>query len=258
MTTWVLISNNDFYRLDDWLLTHDIISWRQRSNFEQGDTIYVYTTKPVARLTYKMVCIGANLPSSKYIDDEDYWMDKAIYRDVVVNFKRFAEFKLIERLPNIAQLSYNELVKHGLRTVQSTHRMNKELVNYVESVLLTNKTSNNDCEVDYPSDETAFYEGAVMKVLVNKYERNAKARQQCIDNLGCRCVICGCDFTERYGKIGEGFIHVHHIVPIGCIGKEYVLNPVKDLVPVCPNCHYMLHRHNPPLNPEDLKKLLHQ
>jgi 5-methylcytosine-specific restriction protein A len=31
-------------------------------------------------------------------------------------------------------------------------------------------------------------------------------------------------------------------VPISTIGKEYLLDPVKDLVPVCPNCHAMLHR----------------
>ncbi|MBO4815020.1 MAG: HNH endonuclease [Muribaculaceae bacterium] len=203
-----------------------------------------------------MICIGANLPTSKYIDDEDYWMDKSIYKDVIANFKRFAEFKLVERLPNTPQLSFEVLKKHGLKTVQSSHRMNSELLNYIESVLQS-RNGNNDCEVDYPNDETAFYEGAVMKVLVNKYERNAKARQECIAKLGCKCAVCGCDFAKRYGKLGEGFIHVHHIVPIGNIGKEYVLNPVKDLVPVCPNCHYMLHRTNPPIQPEELMKLIH-
>lgn len=257
MATWVLISNNSFYRFDDWLLSHDVISWRQASNFEQDDTIYVYTTKPVARITYKMICIGANLPTSKYIDDEDYWMDKSIYRDVIVNYKRFAEFKLVERLPNIPQLSYEILRDHGLKTVQRTHRMREELRNYIELVL-NNKTNNNDCEVDYPFDEIAFYEGAVTKVLVNKYERNAKARQECIAQHGCKCVVCGCDFAERYGKLGEGFIHVHHIVPIGSVGKEYVLNPAEDLIPVCPNCHYMLHRTNPPMKPEELKRHYNQ
>lgn len=256
MTTWLLISNNDFYRFDDWLLTHDVISWRQRSDFHQGDILYVYTTKPFARLTYKMVCIGANLPSSEYIDDEEYWTDKELYRTVVANFKRFSEFKLVERLPDISLLSFAELKKHGLKTVQSTHRMSKELLNYVESVLNSN-TQNNDCEIDYPNKDDAFYEGAVTKVLANRYERNPKARQQCIEKLGCKCNVCGCDFSERYGELGEGFIHVHHIVPIGSIGKEYVLDPIKDLVPICPNCHYMLHRSNPPMKPEELKKLLH-
>ena len=50
------------------------------------------------------------------------------------------------------------------------------------------------------------------------------------------------DFENMYGELGKGFIHVHHIVPISMIGKEYKIDPIKDLVPVCPNCHAMLHR----------------
>ena len=42
--------------------------------------------------------------------------------------------------------------------------------------------------------------------------------------------------------LGKGFIHVHHIVPIHTIGKGYKVDPSTDLVPVCPNCHAMLHR----------------
>ena len=254
-TTWVIISNNDFYRLDDLLKRQDIIAWRQRSDFEKGDTIYVYTTKPTARITYKMLCTEANLPTSKYVDDEEYWMDESIDKKHLTNYGRYAHFKLVERLPNLPELSYDVLKNHGLKTVQRTHRMRAELLEFIESVL-KHKNCNNNCEVDYPVDNTAFFEGAVMKVLVNKYERNIKARKECIAKLGCKCVICGCDFAHRYGKLGEGFIHVHHIVPIGSIGKEYVLDPVKDLVPVCPNCHYMLHRTNPPMSPESLRMIM--
>jgi len=34
---------------------------------------------------------------------------------------------------------------------------------------------------------------------------------------------------------------VHHIKPISEIGEDYLVDPVRDLVPVCPNCHRMLH-----------------
>ena len=95
--------------------------------------------------------------------------------------------------------------------------------------------------VDYPEDND-FYEGALMTVEVNKYERSRSARDKCIALKGCRCAVCGIDFGEKYGPAGKGFIHVHHLVPISSIGKEYKLDPERDLVPVCPNCHYMLHR----------------
>ncbi|ACB84389.1 HNH endonuclease [Natranaerobius thermophilus] len=61
---------------------------------------------------------------------------------------------------------------------------------------------------------------------------------------------------EKYGEIGEGFIHIHHIVPIKNKGGNYTLDPVRDLRPVCPNCHAMLHREDPPLKIDELKKQL--
>lgn len=50
--------------------------------------------------------------------------------------------------------------------------------------------------------------------------------------------------------------HVHHIVPVSQIGLDYVIDPLKDLIPVCPNCHSMLHRKDPPLIPEELKRIV--
>jgi 5-methylcytosine-specific restriction protein A len=48
---------------------------------------------------------------------------------------------------------------------------------------------------------------------------------------------------------------VHHVVPLSSIGKEYVVNPKTDLVPVCPNCHAMIHRKSPPFLIEELRAL---
>jgi 5-methylcytosine-specific restriction protein A len=93
----------------------------------------------------------------------------------------------------------------------------------------------------------AYVEGAVTKVLVNSYERNLAARRACIDHWGTKCQVCGFDFEEVYGEIGRGFIHVHHIRSLAEIGASYVVDPVLDLRPVCPNCHAMLHREKPPL-----------
>ena len=61
-----------------------------------------------------------------------------------------------------------------------------------------------------------------------------------------------------YGEVGKGFIHVHHIKPISEIDKEYVVDYKKDLIPVCPNCHAMLHRkiNGRNLSVDELKKLI--
>lgn len=98
-----------------------------------------------------------------------------------------------------------------------------------------------------------YREGAVQQVLVNAYERDRAARQACIAHYGPACVVCGLRFEERYGALGAGFIHVHHVVPLSDLGPDYALNPIEDLRPVCPNCHAMLHRRRPPLSIDELR-----
>lgn len=89
-----------------------------------------------------------------------------------------------------------------------------------------------------------YIEGARKQVKVNAFERNSRARKACVNHYGCRCVACGVSFEEKYGEIGKGFIHVHHLKPLSLTVAEYQLDPIADLRPVCPNCHAMLHRSN--------------
>lgn len=96
----------------------------------------------------------------------------------------------------------------------------------------------------YPESDNIdkYHEGAKITVEVNKHERNSSARVKCITYHGCYCHVCGINFEDIYGEIGRNFIHVHHIVPLNEINEEYSVNPETDLIPVCPNCHAMLHK----------------
>lgn len=109
---------------------------------------------------------------------------------------------------------------------------------------------------DEVDEQTAFPEGAKYQVTVNAYERNRDAREKCIEKYGTRCVICEFSFGERYGEIAEGYIHVHHLRPLSEIGNEYKVDPVKDLRPVCPNCHAVLHLRKPAFSIEEAMELL--
>ncbi len=99
-------------------------------------------------------------------------------------------------------------------------------------------------------------EGAKKVVTVNKYERDSRARLQCIERWGICCVICEFNFEEFYGPKGAGFIHVHHLKPLGEIKEEYELDPINDLRPVCPNCHAMLHRSETVISIDELKQII--
>lgn len=91
------------------------------------------------------------------------------------------------------------------------------------------------------SESNKFVEGSKKQIIVNAYERNSKAREECVKHHGSKCAICGFDFGEVYGEAFEGKIHVHHIKPLNEIDDEYEVDPEKDLLPVCPNCHLILH-----------------
>lgn len=104
--------------------------------------------------------------------------------------------------------------------------------------------------------DDGLFEGAKKTVQVNSYERSNKARNQCIAYHGIECVICGINFYDAYGEIGKGFIHVHHLKEISLVGAEYRVDPVKDLRPVCPNCHAMLHRRKPAYSIEEITAML--
>lgn len=110
--------------------------------------------------------------------------------------------------------------------------------------------------VDSSDSEQEYSEGAQSQALITTYERNKKARKVCLNYHGYACKACDMDFEEVYGRLGREFIHVHHLREVSSAGKEYKLNPKKDLIPLCPNCHAMVHRKSPPMPVEKLKRVL--
>lgn len=115
----------------------------------------------------------------------------------------------------------------------------------------------NNLAEELPKSGT-YPEGAKTTVTINAYERNPKARAACIAHHGYVCVACGFDFADRYGDLGKDYIHVHHVNPLKNVTGEYEVDPVNDLVPVCPNCHAMIHRVDPCLTIEVLKERLNR
>ncbi len=109
---------------------------------------------------------------------------------------------------------------------------------------------------DEIQQDTVYTEGSVTSVKVNFYERNQDARRECLNSMGHGCVVCGFNFKEVYGEIGDGFIHVHHKVELSSIKESYSIEPKNDLVPVCPNCHAMLHKKKPAYSIEELKNII--
>jgi len=108
------------------------------------------------------------------------------------------------------------------------------------------------------AEDEALHEGTRRQIWVNAYERNALARRKCIAHHGAVCQICGFDFSETYGEVGKGFIHVHHQTPLREIDGSYEVDPRRDLIPVCPNCHAIVHIRKPAFTIEEVRAFLRQ
>jgi 5-methylcytosine-specific restriction protein A len=136
-------------------------------------------------------------------------------------------------------LSYRESVP-----VEITWALKRQLHNRAETI-----------PEEIPAEDKILWEGKTQKILVNKYERNPQARKDCLEHYGFLCHICQFDFEKEYGEIGKQFIHVHHVKPIFLIKENYIINPIKDLIPICPNCHAIIHKQNPCFTIEEVKSL---
>jgi 5-methylcytosine-specific restriction protein A len=117
---------------------------------------------------------------------------------------------------------------------------------------IKNSFLSNDVVTDF---KETFREGKSKDILQTRYERNPEARKRCLSHYGYSCKVCNFNFENNFGEVGKGFIHVHHINQISEIGREYEIDPIKDLIPVCPNCHSMIHSKKPAFTIAEINKI---
>lgn len=88
------------------------------------------------------------------------------------------------------------------------------------------------------------------------YDRDPAARRKCIEIYEYKCHVCGFQFSDKYGRWGDGYIEVHHLNPFGEGDGERETDPKEDLRPVCANCHRMLHKTKPALSISQLQQII--
>jgi len=202
----------------------------------------------------KGICASGYAASSVYKDR--HWRDPNKTANNII-----FEFDILLN-PEKEKILEMDLLKSGMLSEQhwstksSGIRIKPNLVEELEKNWFdfNLQTSNLIIEQTLSLDSNlVFIEGTVRQITSNKYERNPHARKICIEKYGNKCSVCCFDFEKEYGILGKGFIHIHHIIPISDSGRAYRVDPINDLRPVCPNCHSMLHRRNPPLTIDELR-----
>ena len=98
---------------------------------------------------------------------------------------------------------------------------------------------------------------ALRQQQVNRHEQDPEARRQCLAFHGDSCAACGLVPGRRYGPAAADVLQAHLLVPGPNLAEGYVLDPVADLVPLCPTCHAVAHsRTADPYTPAEVRALL--
>lgn len=96
-------------------------------------------------------------------------------------------------------------------------------------------------------------EGELSRVFCNSYARSARNRARCLEKYGYTCQACFLNPEMMYGPTGRSVIHVHHRTPLSMMDSVSTVDPIRDLVPLCPNCHNYAHKRVPPFSPEEIR-----
>lgn len=96
-------------------------------------------------------------------------------------------------------------------------------------------------------------EGSRVSTSTKSYQRSKKLRDAAVEHFShngiIECDCCGFEFRNFYGDLyGQSCIEIHHLKPIfqysGMSVQQTVQDALENLIPVCPNCHRVIHKNN--------------
>jgi 5-methylcytosine-specific restriction enzyme A len=203
-----------------------------------------------------LVGSGWTVPASTLADDE-HWNEaraangeKARYADIY--------FDVLEESPLIPmkELKVGPLSAMHWSTQISGISIPDDIVSHLEE-LWASKTKG----TGLPDQETIFGDPLTAKAhgyrtTVNKYERCPRARALCLARYGMKCFACETLLSGVYGKAATSLIHVHHLTPVSELPEGFEIVPERDLRPVCPNCHSVIHSRQPHYSIEELRVMM--
>lgn len=183
---------------------------------------------------------------SAHIENDDHGRFRLLWNS---NFEEVLQ----TRFPRAYQSSSQDLLLSGKPQI----RFEKLGKNTFTIEFIDEEKINQDNDLISSGEQPEYQDGRVVTYSGTRYERDPRNRRLAIKHHGTTCAACGFNFGKFYGSIGEGFIEIHHVNPLYQNGTETTIDPETDLVPLCPNCHRMIHRDlTKVLTIDGLKKLI--
>ena len=277
MNTWIFQGNPTKFDIDNYLLENETIWWSIRQAhfadlIELGDEVFIWRSDGVNKGSGGIVARTQVIGNpQEYIDEEEsatYW-----YTDAPTNPYLAVELKVqevdVEQGVNRMDLKEHDILSNLMimRLRQNTNYLVEEEHTihlkqlWQDSIGLDTSKEEllQTILEDFAAEEveSGKVEGNVKTYYGKRYERNPENRQRAIEIHGLDCYVCGFNFEAVYGERGANFIEVHHLKPLSTLEEATEINPDTDLVPLCANCHRMIHRRKDAvLTVADLKAIL--
>jgi predicted HNH restriction endonuclease len=155
--------------------------------------------------------------------------------DSLYNIQDVKELKhLFDKLYSIPQIQKEEVIQRKRKT-----NAFRRYIEFRETIQELGLTQN---QPDLQEVEQSRTEGGKKVVISLRSERDGRLRSQALMLHGTTCFGCEFNFKKVYGDLGEGFIEIHHLQLLSGNLAQVITDPRTDLIPLCSNCHRMVHR----------------
>lgn len=134
MNYWIIPANPNRYRLAEVFRDMQSVDWRQHNNFEVGDLVFIYNSRPDSQILYKMEVIAVNLTADQTVADRQYWVNPSEFDSSILHNRFFRMIPLAENEGE--KLTLDDLLEHGLKGVpQGALKVREPLLSYMLSIL---------------------------------------------------------------------------------------------------------------------------
>jgi predicted HNH restriction endonuclease len=267
---WIFQGNPTRFDIDDYIQENDKISWslnqeRYKNDIEVGDTVFIWRADGGQKGSGGIIAKGiVTKKPIKQKDENKYWNDNGGFQE-----KYRVHIDLEEKLLNGPYIKRIRLLEHKLLKELMILKVANQTNFFVEPIFADEllKIWNDavtkyievkrDIESELAQEDNFYKDGQAVTYYGTRYERNPHNRLKAIEIHGLACFGCEFDFEEVYGEKGKGFIEIHHIHPLSEIKEAMNINPETDLLPICSNCHRMIHRdRNKVLTIDELRDII--
>lgn len=101
---WIIANNINYYDAINALKNLKKVNWNQSADFMVGDIIYIYTAKPISRITLKTEVVEIDL-KKRYIDDSKYIKNGQYF----LNYGNYMTLKFIKEVHNVTLVDLKKL-----------------------------------------------------------------------------------------------------------------------------------------------------